>query len=533
MARSVRAELLQLAREPGITIGAHTVSHPRLSRLPRARQRAELALSRAALAAATGRRVDLLSYPFGKQDDVTDETRALAAAAGYAAAFSSIPGALQVRSDRYMLPRMSVHEWSGEEFAARMRHHLGTPPALACRAPVRRDCRGPRAPSAARTRDRARAQPRWPELVVAAATAGAGLLVDRVAEPARMDRGGRDGVREPAPPIAGPPPRRRSAGPFVLALVALLAVLAGLGYLLATQLTNNDGSGTIPLRNVIGSPVDQATLLLEDDGFKVETDYEVNDEVPVNEVFKQDPEPGAKLEKGETVTLTVSEGKGKVPVPDVTGASLEDAEAELEDAGLRVQVRQESSDEVEAGKVIRTDPAGNVQVDRDSTVTVYVSRGVELVQVPDVTGKDAVEAAAELGSHDLTVERVSEASDSVEAGKVIRTDPPAGSSVGKGSKVRLVVSSGKEEVRVPSVINLSQADATAALEDAGFKVVVQEATTLDASRAGRVIAQTPTGNSRAERGSTVTITVAKLGTGASTSSSSSTTTTTGGIFGGN
>jgi peptidoglycan/xylan/chitin deacetylase (PgdA/CDA1 family) len=122
-----RPELLQLAREPGITIGAHTVSHPRLSRLPRARQRDELALSRAALAAATGRPVDLLSYPFGKQDDVSDETRALAAAAGYAAAFSSIPGALQARSDRYMLPRMSVHEWSVEEFAARTRHHLGTP----------------------------------------------------------------------------------------------------------------------------------------------------------------------------------------------------------------------------------------------------------------------------------------------------------------------------------------------------------------------------------------------------------------------
>ena len=120
-----REELLRLARESGVSIGAHTVSHPRLSRLPEARQREELVLARAALAEAIGRPVDLLSYPFGKQDDVTAETRALAAAAGYTAAFSSIPDALHDRSDRYMLPRMSVHEWSAEEFAARVRHHLG------------------------------------------------------------------------------------------------------------------------------------------------------------------------------------------------------------------------------------------------------------------------------------------------------------------------------------------------------------------------------------------------------------------------
>ncbi len=330
----------------------------------------------------------------------------------------------------------------------------------------------------------------------------------------------------------GPPPgKRRSAWPFVLALVALLAVLAGLGYLLADQLTGNNDGGTIALREVVGMEVDKAQLLLEDDGFKVEADYEVNDDVPVNEVFEQDPEPGAKLEEGETVTLTVSEGKGKVAIPDVTGQSLEDAQAQLQDAGLRGRVAQEASDSVEAGKVIRTEPAPNVQVDRESAVTVYVSRGVELVKVPDVTGKDAVEAAAELGAADLGVERASEASDTVEAGTVIRTEPAAGSSVPKGSKVQLVVSSGKEEVRVPSVVNLSQADATSALEDAGFEVVVQEATTLEATRAGRVIAQSPSGNSRAEKGSTVTITVARLASGGTTTTTSATTTTSGGLLG--
>jgi beta-lactam-binding protein with PASTA domain/tRNA A-37 threonylcarbamoyl transferase component Bud32 len=324
----------------------------------------------------------------------------------------------------------------------------------------------------------------------------------------------------------GPPPaKRRSAWPFAIALVALLAVLAGLGYLLADQL-RGDGGDLITLRSVIGMPVDDATLLLEDDGFKVETELEVNDEVPVNEVFAQDPEPGARLQKGETVTLTVSEGKGKVPVPDVTGQTLDDAEATLQDAGFEVRVRQEASDKVEEGKVIRTDPAANVQVDHGSTVTVFVSSGAELVRIPDVTGKNALEAANTLGAAGLTVEQVSEASDTVAEGTVIRTDPPAESSVAKGSKVRLVVSSGKEEVRVPSVINLTQAEATAQLQEAGFQVAVQEVTDPSPSRSGRVIAQSPSGGSRAPRGSTVTITVARFpGSGSGPGTSTSTTTT--------
>jgi eukaryotic-like serine/threonine-protein kinase len=322
-------------------------------------------------------------------------------------------------------------------------------------------------------------------------------------------------------PVAPPPQKKRSAWPFVLALVALLAVLAGLGYLLADQLQGDGGGGTVTVDDYVGLTLDKATLLIERAGLEANPTFEINDRVPENEVFKQDPEPGTKVDEGDPVKLTVSQGRGKVAVPDVSGQSLADAESRLEDAGFEVDVRQETSATVEKGKVIRTDPAANMQIERGSEVVVFVSSGVELVKVPDVTGQDAVSAANQLGSASFKVERVTEPSDTVETDTVIRTDPAAGTDAPKGSTVQLVISSGQQQVRVPSVVGLTQSEATAVLQDAGFQVATQEVTTLDPTRSGRVISQSPSAGTQAGKGSTVTITVGRLG-----SAPTATTTTT-------
>ena len=327
----------------------------------------------------------------------------------------------------------------------------------------------------------------------------------------------------------GPPPTKRSAWPFVLALVALLAVLAGLGYLLADQL-QGEGGGDIEVRNYVGRTLEQATLLIEEDGLEVaEPDFEINDRVPENEVFKQDPDPGTRLNRGDEVKLTVSQGRGKVPVPDVTGKSLSDAEGALEDAGFEVDVRQEASDSVEKGKVIRTDPAANTQVERGSEVVVFESTGTQLVAVPDVAGQSAVSASNQLGAAGFKVESVTEASDSVEENTVIRTDPAAGTQAPKGSTVRLVVSSGQEQVRVPNVIGLTQSAATQELEAAGFVVVVDEV--ISPTSNGRVVSQTPQAGSQVQKGSTVRITVGRLASGGGTTTTSGGTTTTTNILG--
>jgi eukaryotic-like serine/threonine-protein kinase len=325
-----------------------------------------------------------------------------------------------------------------------------------------------------------------------------------------------------------PAPPRRSAAPFVLALIALLAALAGLGYLLAKQLSDNGGGGDlVEVGNYVGMNQTEAKIRLEERGLKADIVAEDNDQFPADQVYDQDPDPGTKLEKDKVVTLHVSAGKGQVKIPDVTGETLDDAQQRLADAGFQYRVLQETSDTVDAGKVTRTDPPVGTSADKGSAVKLYASAGKEQVEIPDVAGMDPVQAGSTLGAKSLNPKRVEMPSDTVDAGSVIGTDPPAGTKVAKGSDVQLFVSTGKEQVRVPSVVGLSKTDATNELQAAGFQVIVREVTVLDPNNAGKVIAQSPTQDSKAAKGSAVTISVGKFaGNSGGSSSSSSTTSTT-------
>ncbi|HSF41198.1 MAG TPA: polysaccharide deacetylase family protein [Thermoanaerobaculia bacterium] len=121
------AELRELAALPGVGIGAHTMTHPRLASLSTGEQRRELAEGRERLAELTGQPVDLLAYPFGKPGDLALETPRLAEEAGYRAAFSSQAGRIIPSSPRYLLPRLSVHDWPDGELSRRLEECFDPP----------------------------------------------------------------------------------------------------------------------------------------------------------------------------------------------------------------------------------------------------------------------------------------------------------------------------------------------------------------------------------------------------------------------
>jgi eukaryotic-like serine/threonine-protein kinase len=326
-------------------------------------------------------------------------------------------------------------------------------------------------------------------------------------------------VASPAIPRAP----RRSAAPFVLVLIGLLALLAGLGYLLARQLSGNGGGGgLVAVGNYIGQKESDARLLIEHDGLKADVTSEVNVQRPVGEVFAQEPAPGTKLDKGGTVKLTVSAGKGEVRVPDVAGETLDDAQSRLADAGFEYRVIQETSDSVDAGKVTRTDPAAGSLAQKGSEIKLYVSAGKEQVVIPDVSGQDQVEASNTLGARSLTAKKVSQPSDTVDSGKVIGTNPAAGQSVAKGSEIQLIVSSGKEEVTVPNLYGLAQSEALDSLENAGLTGTVTSVFSCESSSSGKVIAQSPSAGSRVDRGSNVNMSVCKATATTSTTSTGTT-----------
>jgi peptidoglycan/xylan/chitin deacetylase (PgdA/CDA1 family) len=118
-------ELRRLARLPGVTIGAHTMTHPSLGALPPADQLDEIASSREALETLLGIPIRLLAYPFGKTADVSAPTRDAARAAGFHGAFTTEPDAVRPDTDVLAIPRLTVHEWPDDEFAARLERLMG------------------------------------------------------------------------------------------------------------------------------------------------------------------------------------------------------------------------------------------------------------------------------------------------------------------------------------------------------------------------------------------------------------------------
>ena len=308
-------------------------------------------------------------------------------------------------------------------------------------------------------------------------------------------------------------PRERHTGAYVVLLFVMLAALAVLLFLFGRTvgLFGGDDTATdVTVPSVIGKHVDEATSQLKALGFEVTTEFAPNDTAEANIVFDQDPRGDTKATKGSAVKLSVSQGAAPVEVPDVVGEDIRDAESALRAAGFDVG-RTDVADEKEpAGKVLAQDPAGGQEAPKGTKVNLTVSSGKPKVVVPNVAGKDGDDAIVELTRAGLTPKRVSEPSADVPEGKVIRTDPAAGTSVEKDTTVRVFVSSGPQQVSVPDVVGKTEAEAKKILTDAGFKVATSDRVAVDPSDDGRVIDQDPDAGDKAPQGSTVTITIGRL-----------------------
>ncbi|MFS0705452.1 Stk1 family PASTA domain-containing Ser/Thr kinase [Cellulomonas sp. 179-A 9B4 NHS] len=203
-------------------------------------------------------------------------------------------------------------------------------------------------------------------------------------------------------------------------------------------------------------------------------------------------------------------------VPAVVGSTEPEAVAALDAAGLRHERAEAFDDVVPAGSVVGTDPGPGEAVRKDGTVTFTVSRGVDLVDVPDdLVGQEQAAAEAALEAAELAAQYGDpEHSDEVALGLVLRATLPDGTPVEaatqakRGSPVVLVVSDGPAPVTVTSVVGISLEDATEQLARDALGVEPTEAFS-DTVPAGQVVEQEPRAGATARRGDTVSVTVSK------------------------
>ena len=207
------------------------------------------------------------------------------------------------------------------------------------------------------------------------------------------------------------------------------------------------------------------------------------------------------------VVSSSSKEEEKVTVPDLSNKTEADATALANSLNLGVvNGGTEASDVIEAGKICRQDLTPGTKVDKNATITYYVSSGKETVTIPTgIVGTQKDAASAALTQLGLQVSTTEDFSDTVAKGYVISVDPAEGSQVAPGSTVTLVVSKGSqdaEEIAIRDVVGLDEETAKSILSD--FNIIVKTGTSSRVA-IGEVMEVDPAIGTKVKKGSDVTI----------------------------
>ena len=251
--------------------------------------------------------------------------------------------------------------------------------------------------------------------------------------------------------------------------------------------------------------VDEATVILAPLELGVEVVEEFSEDIPAGVVIRTDPASGENARKGSPVTLIVSKGQERYLIPsDLAGQDPKDVTSALEALTLVISATNEVFDElIPIGKVVSTDPVGGTSVKRETPVTILVSKGPAPVEVPPIIGTLITDATTTLGAIGLTTETTREDFDDSVAGTILSTDPIPGTTVPKGTIIKVVLSKGPVLVDVPNVVGMDVATATSTLQGAGFQV--KTVNKLTVAILNKVYSQNPAAGSKAPKGSVVTL----------------------------
>jgi eukaryotic-like serine/threonine-protein kinase len=309
---------------------------------------------------------------------------------------------------------------------------------------------------------------------------------------------------EPSPVETSRRTRRKSTARIVLSGVLGAVIVGGgvVGYTVSQRIPTH----VVP--NLVGMAADKVSEEVADEKFLIiRSESQFSDSVPSGSVIRQDPAAGVTLKENQPIAIVVSNGVKLLAVPDLDGKTLEAATAALEAVGLRSSNPPNfvSNETVQAGRVVGWTPRGDVAP--SSLIALTISSGPKEVELPKLRGLTP-EAASALLPVGVTTEIVTIYSD-VKKGLVSSSDPKSGTLIQAGATVKIFVSKGPEPtpstvaselVSVPSVINLSVADATAKLNAAGFA-----AGKIVGPADQPVLHTRPLRNTKAKRGSRVTL----------------------------
>ena len=242
--------------------------------------------------------------------------------------------------------------------------------------------------------------------------------------------------------------RPAMAAGMAVAVVAVISLLV----VAVLMFTGGSKSAKIDVPDLIGRTIDDVYAdsdVMNNFEIKEASSRQESDR-PAGEILDQDPDEGQQAIKGSVITVTVSAGgdnvKDTYKVVDFTGKSLDYVAASLDAHGIELKEEKEYSDDVEEGKVIRTDPEAGTELARGETLTVYISLGKEQksADVPSLTGMTQEAAQRALSERGLSLGSVDQVESDKPEGTVVWQSIDANSSVNQGTTVNIQISKGKK-----------------------------------------------------------------------------------------
>jgi serine/threonine-protein kinase len=193
-----------------------------------------------------------------------------------------------------------------------------------------------------------------------------------------------------------------------------------------------------PVNTIVGLDQDQAAEVLGGTGLELQVEFvpTESDEVDEGKVIGYDDGTAGQVPKGSTVKVQISTGPPGPQIPDMEGWEFREARRTLRDLGLDVDATNEENDDVDEGKVIRSEPAFGEHVEVGSTVMLFISQGDGPIEVPDLVGRTVREAREELEDVGLSVGTVRGFNTDDDA-TVFFTTPGAGDELDPGTPVDL------------------------------------------------------------------------------------------------
>jgi serine/threonine-protein kinase len=291
------------------------------------------------------------------------------------------------------------------------------------------------------------------------------------------------------------PPRRRRSRAWITAIV-VLALAAGAAVVVAWP-------RSVAVPDLHGRRVDEAPALLRAAGLRAGVHEEIFDDRPAGTILRTKPAAKASARRGSPVAIVASKGPEFLDVPAVVGKTPEEARTILQGAGFRAGNETEDFDlKVGKGLVARQLPADG-KAKRGTAVDLVVSKGPDLVVVPDVANKPPDDAKAAIQGAGFVYARGEDWSESVAQGVVIRTNPGAGQKAPRGTTVTAVVSKGPKPFPMPSLVGMDRGAARAKAQSLGLVVANEYAVPGSGKQKGQVQGQNPPEGTEVRKGSRV------------------------------